>query len=107
MSDQVKAAYRHLLYVAMLAIRIRCQSRGRPSRNPWEWRNQYQHSRVAGATADWLHNLAHFSSLDFVRFDEQRFWHEHADLCHRLPDEGLERYRQIFDEYLAGHIFVC
>lgn len=106
-NNKTKAAYRHLLYVAMLAIRNDCQSRGRESRNPFEWRRQYQRSGVAGATADWLHNLAQYSSLDFARFDEQQFWSEHAHLCRRFPSRMLERYREIFDEYLAGQVFIC
>jgi hypothetical protein len=91
----------------MLAIRIDCQSRGRESGNPFEWRRQYRRSRVAGATADWLHNLAQFSSLDFVGFNEQQFWQEHSYLCRRFPAENLERYREIFDDYLSGKVFVC
>jgi len=107
MNEQIKTAYRHLLYVAMLAIRNDCQSRGRESSNPFEWRRQYRRSRVAGATADWLHNLAQFSSLDFARFDEQQFWSEHTHLCRRFSGERLERYREIFDEYLAGRVSIC
>jgi hypothetical protein len=107
MDDHTKTAYRHLLYVAMLAIRNACQSRGRESGNPFEWSRQYRRSRVAGAVADWLHNLAQFSSLDFVGFDEQRFWLEHTALCRRFPGERLERYREVFDEYLSGRIFIC
>lgn len=91
----------------MLAIRNGCQSRGRESLSPLEWRRQYRRSRVAGAVADWLHNLAQFSSLDFVHFDEQRFWKEHSHLCQRFPGEQLERYREIFDEHLAGRVFIC
>ncbi len=106
-NEQTKAAYRHLLYVALLAIRNDCQPRGRESGNPFEWRRRYRRSRVAGATADWLHNLAQFSSLDFARFDERRFWYEHANLCRQFPGQRLESYREIFDEYLAGRITVC
>lgn len=106
-NEETKAAYRHLLYVAMLAIRNDCQSRGKESNNPMEWRRQYRRSTVAGATADWLHNLAQFSSLDFARFDEQQFWSEHAHLCRRFSAERLERYREIYDDYLAGKVSVC
>ena len=106
-NDKTKSAYRHLLYVALLAIRNDCQSRGRESVSPFEWRRQYRRSRVAGAVADWLHNLAQYSSLGFFQFDEARFWQEHSGLCQRFPGERLERYREIFDEYLAGRVFVC
>lgn len=101
MERQTKAAYRQLLYVAMLGIRASCPL-GSESHNPLEWRRQYRRSRVVGALADWLHNVAQFSALDFAGFDEQWFWKEHADLCRRFPAERLVRYREIFDEYLAG-----
>jgi hypothetical protein len=106
-NDLTKAAYRHLLYVAMLAIRNDCQSRGGTSGNPFEWRRLYRRSRVAGVLADWLHNLAAFSSRDFADFDEQIFWKEHAGICRRFPGERFERYREIFDEYLAGKVYMC
>jgi hypothetical protein len=106
-NDHTKNAYRHLIYVALLAIRNGCQSRDRESGNPFEWRRQYRRSRIAGAIADWLHNLAQFSSLDFTRFDEQRFWQEHAALCRRFPGASLERYREIFDDYLSGRVSIC
>ncbi len=107
MNETTKAAYRHLLYVAMLAIRRGCHSRGRESWNPLEWRRQYRRNRVAQATADWLHNLADFSSRDFVRFDEQRFWSEHSHLSRQFPGERLARYRDIFDDYLAERVSIC
>ena len=107
MDEKTKAAYRHLLYVAMIAIRNDCQSRGRESANPFEWRRQYRRSRVSGATADWLHNLAQYSSLGFARFDEQQFWDEHSGFCRRFPGERLERYREIFDGYLVGQVSIC
>ena len=107
MTDQNKDAYRHLLYVAMLAIRNSCQPDGDESRSPVVWLRQYRRSRVAGAIAGWLHNLAQFNSLDFARFDQEHFWKEHKDLCRRFPDERLERYREIFDEYLAGKVSTC
>jgi hypothetical protein len=106
MNNETKAAYRHLLYVALLAIRNGCVYRERQSRNPFEWYKQYRRIRLVQAIADWLHNLADFSSRDFVRFDEQRFWSEHSRISQRFPKERIERYREIFDEYLAGRVFM-
>ncbi len=91
----------------MIAIRNDCQSRGRETWNPLEWRRQYRRSRIAGATADWLHNLAQLSSLDFTSFNEQWFWDEHAQLCRRFAGERLEHYRAIFDDYLTGRVSIC
>jgi len=107
MNDQTKAAYRHLLYVAMLATRNYCQPRGNVSLNPLTWRRQYFQSRIAGKLADWLHNLAMFSSLNFDGFREDHFWKEHQSICQNNPGMGFERYREIFDEYLKGKRFVC
>jgi hypothetical protein len=106
MDDNTKNAYRHLLYVAMLDIRLYCQSRGQFSWNPLEWYRQYRQSRVAGVLADWLHNLADYSSQEFNGFDEQRFWEEHTGLCNRFSGK-LEHYRKIFDLYLIGDKFMC
>ena len=51
LNQHEKAAYRYLLYQAMLDIRNLCQSRGSESWNPLEWWRQYRRSRVAGALA--------------------------------------------------------
>ncbi len=107
MNNITKAAYRHLLYIAMLDIRIHCQSRGKSSINPFVWFQQYHASRIAGAIADWLHNLAHYSSLDFIGFTEQQFWLEYDYICRRFPAKYLQHYRQIFDKYLLGEIYIC
>ena len=106
MESRTKEAYRHLLYVALLTIRADCQSRGRESMSPFVWRRQYRRSRIAGATADWLHNLADRAVADFDGFEEKRFWEEHSHLCSRFPGQRLERYREIFDQFLAGKLHI-
>jgi len=73
MTSTQKSAYRYLLYLAMLDIRIYCQSRGEPSADPAVRERQYHSSRIAGAIADWLHNLALAAADDFERFDEDAF----------------------------------
>ena len=100
MDDRTKAAYRHLLYVAMLEFRT---LEFKESWNPLAWRRRYRQALLAGAVADWLHNLAHFSALDFAGFDEKWFWRDHHNLCRRFPGDRLERYREIFDESMTGH----
>ena len=69
--------------------------------NPARYK-QYHRSIFAGAIADWLHNLANCSSKLQPGFPEESLWKEHAYLCRRFPGEDMERYRRIFDEYLAG-----
>lgn len=107
MNEERQKAYRHLLYVAMIQIRGRCQSRGRFSRNPFTRYRQNCDSRVAGAVADWLHNLAHNATLAPLRIHEETFWNEHAHLCKRFPGQGLEAYRDVFENYLKGEVQTC
>jgi hypothetical protein len=90
--------YRVLLSMAMLDIRSYCQSRSDPSPDPEEHAAQYHRSRIAGAIADWLHELAEQSARDFEHFDEAEFWGTFEWIRSRYPDEGLERYRQLFDQ---------
>ena len=74
MDEARKKAYRLLLYHAMLDIGpIQWLPR---SWNPFRWRRQLRLHQRAGEIADWLHNLAQFSALDFEGFDEDWFWRE-------------------------------
>jgi len=99
MTSAQKSAYRYLLYLAMLDIRIYCPSRGEPSTDLAIRERQYHQSRIAGGIADWLHNLAKAAADDFEGFDEVAFWKTHAHFCTRFPGE-LERYRARFDQRL-------
>ena len=58
---------------------------------------------MAGALADWLHNLAAFASRDFKGFSADWFWREYANLGRRLPDVGPSGYdyRLRYEEQLA------
>jgi hypothetical protein len=84
LSEQEKAAYLHLMYQAMLDIRNLCQPRLAESLNPLAWRQYYRNARVAGALADWLHNLADYASRGFKNFDADWFWEEYEGLCRRF-----------------------
>ncbi len=88
LSESEKKAYRHLLYHAMVDIRTLCQSRGRELTNPFAWRKQYRNSRIAGALADWLHNLAQHAATDFDGFDTDWFWVEYDNLIKRFNHIG-------------------
>jgi hypothetical protein len=101
MDEQRKRAYRRLLYNAMLNIRPIGWSA--PS---WRcWRSWFYapawHRRVliAGATADWLHNLAMFSAADFQGFDEHWFWKAFEEMNRR---HRIGNYRNLFDEMLKN-----
>lgn len=104
LSKEEKSAYRNLLYCAMLDIRGLCQSRGPVSHNPFVVWRQYRSSRLAGALADWLHNLAQHAATDFNNFDTEWFWREYAGLCREYeslrPGQWLD-YRERYDERLA------
>jgi hypothetical protein len=103
MDERRKEAYRYLLYWAMLDIRPLAWV---PTRwfhwlNPvffWGWGRRV---RRAGHLADWLHNLALFSALDFERFDEGMFWETLRWYEGRHPEFVLSHYRDIFERRLA------
>ena len=99
MEAQRKHAYRYLLYWAMLDIRPIAWTR--PGWNPLHWHRHREQIRRAGDLAEWLHNLAQFSALEFERFDEEWFWRDFERILSRNPDSGLERYRDRFTQ-LAG-----
>jgi hypothetical protein len=104
LSREEKNAYRNLLYCAMLDIRILCQSRGPESRNPFEIWRRYRRSRLAGALADWLHNLAQHAATDFDSFDTEWFWDEYSALCRRYeqlsPAQWMD-YRERYEKHLS------
>lgn len=104
LTEHEKAAYRSLLYQAMLDIRILCQSRGPVTWNPREVWRQYRQSRIAGSLADWLHNLAFYSARDFIEFNVDEFWGEYDGRRARfsqLGPDGFLDYRRRYDEHLA------
>jgi hypothetical protein len=91
----------------MLDIRCLCQSRSAESWNPLTWRRQYGDSRIAGALADWLHNLAHYASKDFRGFDADWFWQEYDSLIARFAQLGPGQsinYRRRYEHALARGI---
>jgi hypothetical protein len=101
MDERRKAAYRKLLYRAMLDIRpIAWMSFS----DPLSWRRQLGQVRAAGEIADWLHNLASFSAWEFENFSEEWFWREFDQLNERRPEmrSMLSRYKHDFDAHLAG-----
>jgi hypothetical protein len=99
MDEHRKSAYRDLLYWAMLDIRTIVWPR---LWNPFRWASEIRRIRRVGALADWLHNVALFSSLDFNGFDEDWFWREGRSLENRHPGLGLERYQHVFEDRLAA-----
>jgi hypothetical protein len=105
LSKNEQQAYRKLLYFAMLDIRNLCQPRGSESNNPIVWRRQYRLARVAGALADWLHNLAQIAATDFNAFDSNWFWQEYHGLCRRFdsdigPGKWID-YGKLYEDCLA------
>jgi hypothetical protein len=104
MDEQRKHAYRWLLYWAMLDIRpLRWAGRRwRHRLNPLCWWSSSRRVRVAGDIAEWLHNLALFSAIDFARFDEARFWRDYQWLLDHNPGAGLERYHTEFERRVSA-----
>jgi hypothetical protein len=99
LDEQRKKAYRWLLYQATLDIRPLSwmNSRWRDYINPTRWTGFARQARIAGSLANWLHNLAMFSALEFDRFDEDFFWKDYERLLNENPQAGLERYRAEFE----------
>jgi len=60
------------------------------------WLREQDSIRIAGGIADWLHNLALFSAIDFEGFDESAFWTRLEWLRDSFPDKGLEGFRSTF-----------
>jgi len=103
MDVQRKHAYRWLLYRALLDIRpLRWAStRWRERLNPSRWSDFLRRARCGGAVADWLHNLAMFSALEFEQFDEGRFWQDHEWFVKNYPWAGLNLYRDQFEQHVT------
>ena len=100
MDEHRKYAYRYLLYWAMLDIRPVAWL---PHRGQWFsplfWKRHILRVRGLGELAEWLHNMASFSTRDFAGFEEQRFWNEFARLHAKHPD--LQHYRGLFQNALT------
>lgn len=93
-----KHAYRHLIYQGMLWIRPLAGVGYRWSER-WSlayWLRERSRIRRAGEIADWLHNLALFSALDFEGFDEGVFWSELDRLTELFPSEEMAAFHCIF-----------
>ena len=101
MNRERKEAYRHLLYCAFLEIRT-----GNNALNWWnpaDWVYAFTDSTSSKNLADALHNLAHFSALDFEDFNEDQFWSELASYA----KETHAKYKRIFESYLKGQQIIC
>ncbi len=100
MDANKKYAYRFLLYWAMLDIRpIAWSPQGGEWINPFFWRSHIRRIRALGELAEWLHNMADFSTRDFAGFDQQRFWDEFERL--RTKHHGCQHYRSLFQNALT------
>jgi hypothetical protein len=102
--EQRKRAYRWLLYRAALEIRpLRWLGTSWRERfNPISRWHNARRAVAAGALADWLHNLALFSALDFEHFDEDRFWTDHKWFEAHYPWLNLRWYREEFERELTS-----
>jgi len=105
MDNDTKAAYRYLLYHAMLEIRpLQWHNAGLGllrALNPLFWKRLEDSARRAGVIADMMHNLALFSALDFERFEEERFWRDVGVFEKRYLKLKVSYYRNVFEMRLA------
>ncbi len=102
MDEPRKHAYRYVIYWAMVEIRSIqwFPHRWHDILNPIALKGHCRRVRRSGVIADWMHNLALFSVLDFEHFDEERFWREGRALSQRTPDFDFEHYLAIFEQAL-------
>src|SRR5687767_8111029 len=66
--------------------------------NPIHWQRESRRVRWAGAIANWLHNLALYSSHDFLGFNEEWFWRDFESVRLQFPEFGMDRYREMFEQ---------
>ena len=98
MTEPEKRAYRCILYHALLEIRP-VEWLGRSWRDrllPTRWIENRRRVRMAGALADWLHNLALFSALEFEGFDQEWFWTDYDRILRRHGRFSPTDYRRFF-----------
>jgi hypothetical protein len=99
LDEEKKNAYRWLLHMGMLEIRMqgwrmhRCF--GWRMLNPFNWRRVRSHAQIATDVADALHNLGWFAAEDFRRFDDDLFWEDMERLKRAHPDSV--DYRALFE----------
>ena len=99
-----KDAYRWLLYVAMLELRVLQLQLAQGSR--WRFLNPfYLRRRAAGvrrsiAVTEALHNLAQFAATDFDGFNEVNFWKDIDSLTHHRTGWQSD-YRMEFERRLS------
>ena len=101
MDERRKQAYRYLLYRAMVDIR---PIGGMPLGflNPFRWKRTTAQVHRAGVIANWLHNLAFYSAVDFKGFNEEWFWDTLQRFQNRYPDFYLDDYQKVFERELTG-----
>lgn len=98
MDSAQKYAYRYLIYQGTLCIRPIAHVGG----EWWErwnivyWIRHRKQICSAGQVANWLHNLALFSAIDFKGFDEDAFWSGLEWLRSAFPADDFGRFRDSF-----------
>lgn len=98
MDSAHKYAYRYLIYQGTLSIRPVAYV-GSAWWERWNllyWFRERRRIRSVGRLANWLHNLALFSAIDFVGFDEDTFWSELEELKIAFPADSFGRFRDYF-----------
>lgn len=99
MDEARKAAFRQILYSAMLEMRAHRPVSSLDERSMLRWLKFpacFRRVRELQDLADALHNLALFAARDFDHFDEAWFWKDMARLEQRHPGLGswVQQIRQ-------------
>src|SRR3954454_18998431 len=72
--------------------------------NPFYWWRHSRRIRIAGAIAEWLHNLAFFSATHFEHFDEDRFWHDYQRALKNHRAVGIDWYLEWLKGQFERHL---
>lgn len=96
MGSSRKKAYRYLLYRALIEIRQSGWSDFGLWQllNPFQWQKELEKRRYIGELADWLHNLAHYSAMDFENFDEHLFWRDFENFKSKFSNFDLNHWSE-------------
>lgn len=100
MDENKKRAYRFILYWATLYIRTGQNDSFLNVINPIYWLRLKRYLQRTGVIANWLHNLAYYSSFDFEGFDEELFWRDYESFNKRFPKLYLEEFKNVYEQKL-------
>lgn len=104
MDSHRQQAYLTVLAASLLYVKwdLACWYGGFAWFRPWNWRHLVRAASRAAYRSATFHNLAIFTTHDFVGFSEEYFWKEVDRFHNDFPETHWNNYRGIFDRCLRG-----